>query len=133
MRALTFLTVTLVFAVLLCDEGFADESAQFTSVEIEAASKSIQLSGPGARWSILVSGKRADGLEADLTREATFKVAASGSDPAIAVSPNGVVRALRDGEGQVDVDLVIADAHLDVAADHLCECVCACACACACV
>ena len=105
MRALIFLKVTLAFVALLCGEGLADGATQFTSVEIEAASKSIQLFGPGTRWSILVSAKRADGLEADLTREATFKVAASESEPVISVSPNGVVRSLRDGQGQVDVQV----------------------------
>lgn len=115
MRALTFLTAAFAFAVLLRGEGFADESGPFTSVEIEAASKSIQLSGPGARWSILVSAKRADGLEADLTREATFKVAASEGEPAIAVSPDGVVRPLRDGAGQVDVQ--VAGRNLKVAVE----------------
>ena len=80
-----------------CSLTWAQDTSVPQVIEVRPELSDIQLAGPGARWSILISAKRADGLEADLTREATFKVAASEGEPAIAVSPNGVVRALRDG------------------------------------
>ena len=106
MRLLTFLSVTLAIVALASVEGTAQDKAQFTSVEVEATSNPIRLAGPGARWSILVSAKQADGLQADLTRDATFQVVGeTGEDAVVSASLDGVVRALRDGAGRVQVQV----------------------------
>lgn len=106
-RAPTFLSLLSVLLMFDSGEGLARDLSSVTGVTLEAASEEVRLFGPAARWSILVSGTRSDGLHSDLTREATFRVAEESgrAERAIAVSPDGVVRALGDGEGTVEVQV----------------------------
>jgi hypothetical protein len=105
-RVLTVLFCATLFLNSEIAVSADDEAPQITEVSVQA--KDIRLTGPGARWSILVNGRRADGLESDLTRDAVFSVAGNPSAkeeaPILAVSPTGVVRGLRDGQGSVVVE-----------------------------
>jgi hypothetical protein len=70
--------------------------------EVVADPPSLTLTGPAARHSLLIHGKRADGSLFDLTRSAKYRVA----DPKIAaVSDAGVVRALADGQTTIRVEM----------------------------
>ncbi|MBI1901130.1 MAG: DUF1553 domain-containing protein [Planctomycetia bacterium] len=55
---------------------------------------------PRAKFLLLVDGKTADGQLVDLTRSAQFKSLSMG---VVAVSQQGVLRAIADGEGKVEV------------------------------
>jgi hypothetical protein len=60
----------------------------------------IKLDGPDASFSILVHGRRSDGREFDLTREAEFRSLA----PAVLdVTPRGEVHGLTDGMGEIEI------------------------------
>ena len=106
MRLLLTFCCAAVFLAASAQASAADEAPQIIDVRVSLSE--IRLTGPGTRWSILVGGTRSDGLETDLTREATFFVAEEPAskevDPVLAVSPNGVVRGLSDGQGSVVVE-----------------------------
>ncbi len=60
----------------------------------------VSLRGPQAVYTLLVTGKTADGRVVDLTNNATYVSA----QPAVAtVSPRGVVRARKDGKAEIIV------------------------------
>ncbi|MDA0590653.1 MAG: DUF1549 and DUF1553 domain-containing protein [Planctomycetota bacterium] len=105
MRLLLTFSCAAVFLSASAQAGAADEAPRIIDVRVSLSE--IRLTGPGTRWSILVGGTRSDGLETDLTREATFSVAEEPAskdvDPVLAVSTSGVVRGLRDGQGSVIV------------------------------
>jgi Protein of unknown function (DUF1549)/Protein of unknown function (DUF1553)/Bacterial Ig-like domain (group 2) len=67
--------------------------------EVIADPQTVQLTGPGATWSLLVHGKTADGRLLDLTRTARYR----SLDPKVAVSANGIVQAVADGTTTVEV------------------------------
>ncbi|MFP6762700.1 MAG: DUF1549 domain-containing protein, partial [Planctomycetaceae bacterium] len=95
----------------------AEETLQWSNVTVQ--SNEIHLTGPGARWSILAGRTRSDGLDEDLTRDATFSVAASAHNssrkqPVLTVSEEGVVRGLRDGAGGVIVAVAGATIRIPV-------------------
>src|SRR5262249_11179598 len=74
-----------------------------TEVRVDPAA--VRLTGPGARYSLLVHGRRDDGRLVDLTRDARFqsrnpKVAGV---PAAGVVHAGVARAAADGATEVRV------------------------------
>lgn len=71
-------------------------------VEVTIDPPAIELFGPDATFSLLVHGRRADGRQVDLTREATFR---SLTPDLVAVSPAGEVRGLADGAGAVEIDV----------------------------
>src|SRR4051794_22620277 len=71
------------------------------AIAVIADPPALTLSGPVARHSLLVYGKRADGSLIDLTRSAKYRVI----DPKLAsVSESGVVTSLADGQTSVRVD-----------------------------
>jgi hypothetical protein len=73
--------------------------AAVTEVTVDPAT--VRLSGPGARFSLLVHGKTDDGRLVDLTHSARYQ----SSDPTIAtVTERGVVRSVADGSTTVTVE-----------------------------
>jgi hypothetical protein len=88
-------------APLVAGNAFADEAAPPAEVEVAVDPPSVRLVGPGALWTLLVSGRTADGREVDLTGEATYRAASAN----MAVSPDGVVRGLADGNGAVEIEV----------------------------
>src|SRR2546425_7006009 len=70
--------------------------------DIQADPVIVRLSGPQARYSLLVHGKTADGTLIDLTRDARYQAL----KPDIAsVSADGVVQARADGTTEVTVEV----------------------------
>jgi hypothetical protein len=75
----------------------ADEAV----VETLADPSQVRLLGPQAVYTLLVQGKTADGTLIDLTRTARYRV----KDAKVAqVGPTGIVRAVGDGNTEVEVD-----------------------------
>src|SRR2546430_8562509 len=73
--------------------------------DISVDPATLALAGPKSSYSLLVTGKTADGGLVDLTRGARYQ----SSDPKIAgVSSSGIVRGLADGAARIDV---AADGH----------------------
>ncbi len=71
-------------------------------VETTADPASVSLRGPGAVYTLLVTGRTADGRLVDRTRDAHFR----SLDPRIAVvTPAGVVRAAGDGQTTVVAEI----------------------------
>lgn len=70
-------------------------------LSVQANPPSIMVSGAGAQFSLLIDGKRADGSEIDLTRNATFR---SLSPDLLSVSATGLVRGLKDGTGSIQAE-----------------------------
>jgi hypothetical protein len=71
------------------------------SVQVNPAT--LQLRGQRARFSLLIDGTTPDGRAVDLTHAATYR---SATPELCSVSPAGVVTALADGEGRVEVNVV---------------------------
>jgi Protein of unknown function (DUF1549)/Protein of unknown function (DUF1553) len=69
--------------------------------EVRVDPSSVRLIGPDARYTLLVSGKRADGRVIDLTRAARFVSA----DERIARVDGNSVRTVADGETSLRVDV----------------------------
>jgi hypothetical protein len=90
--------LALAVVALLPGLAVADDAI----VEIVADPVAIRLDGPGATYTILVHGRRSDGREVDLTGQATFRPLAS---DLVEVSPQGEVRGLADGAGEVEVEV----------------------------
>lgn len=73
-----------------------------TAASIVADPATIELVGPGERYTLLVHGKTAAGFTFDATREATFV----SSDPAIAeVNARGVVFARKNGTARIRIEV----------------------------
>ncbi len=90
-------------AVLLLLAGLAaaPARAEVAVSAVTASPAAVRLDGPGARYSLLVDGKTADGRLIDLTRRARFRAL----DPRVAaVSPAGVVATVADGTTVVTVE-----------------------------
>jgi len=75
-----------------------EQPAAFTSVGVNP--ERLVLTGPVAQWQLLVSGDTSRRTQVDLTRSAVYSTDAA---RVLAVSPTGVVRALADGHGTVQV------------------------------
>src|SRR5262245_50014996 len=76
-------------------------SGQTPPVEILADPPVVRLDGPQARFTLLVSGKTADGRLRDLTHDVRYRA----RDEKIAtVRPGGLIQAVRDGTTQIDID-----------------------------
>jgi hypothetical protein len=74
--------------------------AQYVETTVDPAS--VALHGPGAVYTILVTGRTADGRLVDRTRDAQFR----SQDAKVAVvSPAGVVRAVGDGQTTVVAEI----------------------------
>src|SRR5947209_3599495 len=70
-------------------------------VEVAADPAALRLNGPNASWSLLLSGKTADGRVLDLTGAGRFE---SSDSKVAAVSPAGVVRAVGDGSALLHIE-----------------------------
>lgn len=91
---------TLACAVLASLLGCASLRADDGIREVSADPASISLRGPSASYSLLIHGKTADGRVVDLTGAARFR---SLDSKIVDVSETGVVRAVADGAGQIEV------------------------------
>jgi len=99
--------VLLALACLQATSASGDESVEAAAqqdvaiVEISADPAELRLSGPAARYTLLIAGRTAEGQTVDLTRDATFRSSA----PEVAeVTPAGVVRGLADGTAIIEVE-----------------------------
>ena len=93
----------LIFALLLAS-GFQSwawsdgEKVSIDSIHVEP--ESIRLTGPDALRGLLVHGRRQDGQSVDLTHRVLYRA----TEPkCFEVGPTGVVKALTDGRGQVEI------------------------------
>src|SRR5262249_34522628 len=69
-------------------------------VEVTADPDTVHLRGPGARYSLLITGRTSDGRLADRTHAARYQ----SLDPHVArVTPAGVIHAVADGATTVTV------------------------------
>jgi hypothetical protein len=94
----TILPVTCLSFVLAFAAPLA---AQDKLVELSVDPPVVQLRGPQAVYSLLVTGKTADGRLVDLTHDAKFEVA----QPAIAkVTGGGVIRSIADGKTAITIE-----------------------------
>jgi hypothetical protein len=76
--------------------------AEYTYVAVSADPASIRLVGPSARYALLVHGKTAEGRLIDLTHAAQYR----SLEPKVAtVTESGVVKAVADGSGTVEVEV----------------------------
>ena len=107
-------SIAISFLILLPVAG----RAQFVETTVDPAA--VALRGPGAVYTLLVTGRTADGRLVDRTRDAHFR----SLDPkAAVVSPAGVVRAVGDGQTTVvaEIDgkpLNIAVSTVDATGPH---------------
>ncbi len=100
----------LLVLLLLPAAALATPQAGVTEVMVDPPK--VRLVGPGAVYSLLVSGKTADGRWVDLTHVATYHAL----QPDIAaVTPSGVVQAKADGAATVAVE--VAGRKLTVAVE----------------
>src|SRR5262249_3409588 len=77
-------------------------SASLRADDVTVDPATVKLSGPGASYSLLVHGKKADDRLFDLTRSAKYQ----SQDPKIAaVSATGIIRGLGDGKTQIVVEV----------------------------
>jgi hypothetical protein len=79
----------------------AERVVECEVTEIAVEPKQVNLFGRDARFTLLVDGRRSDGRCVDLTRQARYR---SRTPDIMQVSPEGVVRALADGGGEVEVE-----------------------------
>src|SRR5438093_5639553 len=94
-RAARLLALALLTPFL---SGPARAAPALTEVRVDPAA--VRLTGPAARYALLVHGQRADGRLVDLTRDARFHA----RDPNVAhVTEAGVVEAVSDGATEVRV------------------------------
>ncbi|MBI1314463.1 DUF1553 domain-containing protein [bacterium] len=112
------LAVALVLSVSACvaDRAAAGNIANAAPDSAPMVTpQRVALSGPGSRWQLLVERSLPNGLTADLTRDVTCE---SLDSNIVAVSPDGVVRGLADGETQIRITIrgtgVAASATLNV-------------------
>jgi len=97
MRCHTFLG----FLLGACLFSTSARAAEVAVQEVTADPTTVQLRGPGARYSLLVHGKTADGRVIDLTGKAKFR----SEKPGLAiVSEGGEIRSVADGDGQVSIE-----------------------------
>jgi hypothetical protein len=90
----------LALAVTITLAAAAPLHAQDKPATITVDPAVVSLRGPQAVYTLLVTGKTADGRVLDLTNNATYVSA----QPAVAtVSPRGVVRAKKDGKTEIVV------------------------------
>src|SRR5215207_4701831 len=84
--------------------------AEVAFVEVVTDPPTIQLTGPQQTYSILVTGRTADGTLVDLTPQAEFR----SQQPKVAqVSAAGVVRPT--GDGSATIAVAVAQRQLNVA------------------
>src|SRR5579872_7284268 len=93
------LRASVLFFVLLCSLPFAVFAAETRSpspmaARIEVDPSEVRLSGPEARYTLLVTGRGAGGREFDLTHAAQYR---SLSPSVVGVSSGGVVHGVKDG------------------------------------
>ncbi|MBI1913328.1 MAG: DUF1553 domain-containing protein [Planctomycetes bacterium] len=104
-RAVRLLALSLLTTFL---GGPALAEPALTDVRVDPPT--VQLTGPAARYLLLVQGKRADGRLVDLTRDARFHV----RDPKVVrVTDTGIVEAV--GDGATEVRVIAAGRTLSVA------------------
>ena len=88
-----------MFAIDFTSSAEADaQSDDFSSVAVDPAN--LELVGPNARFRLLVQGNTKGDRVVDLTRSATYR---THSPDVVQVAPDGIVRAVADGQGRVEV------------------------------
>jgi hypothetical protein len=97
MPGIRLLPGILILTVLLP----APPSAAPEVVEVVVSPATIHLQGSGARYSLLVDGKTAEGRLFDLTRQARYRSLRPG---VATVSEAGVIQAVGDGEAEIVVE-----------------------------
>src|SRR5262249_46601746 len=75
--------------------------AQDKIAELSVDPAVVQLRGPSAVYSLLVTGKAPNGQLVDLTHDAKYR---SAHPPVATVSPQGVIRAVADGTTEIIID-----------------------------
>src|SRR5215471_1464377 len=93
------LAFSLSVLILTCP-GPVLMGAETSIALVTADPSSVRLSGPRAVYSLLISGKTADGRWVDLTTEARYQA----MNPKVATVTNGVLRAVADGSTTVTVE-----------------------------
>lgn len=88
----------------------ASARAEVVIQEVSVEPTTVQLRGPGDRYSLLIHGKTAEGRVVDLTGTARYR---SEQPKTAAVSAAGVIRSVADGETKVAVE--VAGKTLNVA------------------
>ena len=98
MRTNRLLPLAAVLVAVL--PGMARGDASFAQLTVDPPS--IRLVGPNAGYTLLITGKTADGRLVDLTQQAHYQ----SSDPHIAgVSEAGFVRGRADGAVEVSIEV----------------------------
>lgn len=87
-------------AALFLIAGVHAASAGEAVVAITADPPQVRLSGPQARFTLLIHGKTADGRLIDLTRAASYR---SADSKIVQVSPTGVLGAMANGATDVEI------------------------------
>ena len=101
-RTLCFLTILL---------GAAPVSAQDKPAALIVEPTMVQLRGPQAVYSLLVTGKMSDGKLVDFTHDAKYQ----SSQPAIAkISSHGVLRGVADGKTEITIEAANLTAKVQV-------------------
>jgi hypothetical protein len=88
-----------LLALAILDSGSPGGNKPAVEVTVDPAT--VNLSGPGSTYSLLIHGKGPDGRLFDLTRSAKYQ---SQNPKIAAVSPAGIVRGLTDGKTQIVVE-----------------------------
>src|SRR5947209_7449771 len=88
----------LISAFLLALTPCLARAAEFAEVSVDPPR--VQLRGPTATYSLLVTGRTADGRLVDLTQKSQFRAL----DPKVAVVVNNVIRPVADGTTTVSVE-----------------------------
>ena len=98
MRTLFKLTCRALFTLVAVQVGVSGGSEPGTE-DFEVRPPSVELIGPGAVRGFLVHARRADGRDLDLTHRVTYRT----ESPHFRVDGRGVLRAVSDGTGEVEI------------------------------
>ena len=93
-------TSSLVTIALLLSLGLAGTTTGEETGSISVSPTRVLLDGPDAVHQLLVTSLSDTGIQADLTRQASFR---SRSPKILEVSPTGVIHGVSDGRGSVEI------------------------------
>src|SRR5687768_5404902 len=92
----------LMLALAMVHNVAAGETAAESIVQSSVDPPEVNLTGPAASFSLLVSGQAKDGRTLDLTRDAKY---VSSNAAVAAVSDAGVVQSRGDGTAEIRIDV----------------------------
>jgi hypothetical protein len=98
--------------LLVCVLAAPPLAAQEKFAEMLVDPPTVQLRGPQAVWSLLVTGKTADGRLVDLTHEAAYQ---SANPEIVKVTGSGVLRSIADGKTEITIEARGKSARVQVA------------------